>query len=324
MKILVTGAAGFIASHVCEALLKKGFEVIGLDNFSDFYSREIKEHNLATLKGTAGFSFYELDITEFNSLKVIPHFDVLIHLAAKAGVRPSIKDPAAYIHTNILGTENLHQLMRMRNCNKMVFASSSSIYGNSKTIPFTEDSLGTEPISPYAYTKRACELLNYTNHHLYEVDVLNLRFFTVYGPRQRPDLAIYKFTGLIEKGEEIPVFGDGGTARDYTFIDDTVDGVLRALDYILKKKNVYEIINLGNNKPVKLKDLIRMIGSALDKEVRIKYLPMQEGDVDITFADIGKAKKLLGYNPQTSMEEGLKLFMEWFRKEKNYNPGLKS
>lgn len=315
LRIVVTGCAGFIGSHLTEMLLSKGYEVIGIDNFSSFYPKSVKEENMTAFMGHPSFSFHEVDLRNkealFNAIR--EDFDLLAHLAAKAGVRPSIKDPEAYIDVNVKGTNNLLELMRERNCRKLFFASSSSIYGNQKEIPFRENSLNERPISPYAFTKRACELMNYTYHHLYQFDVINARFFTVFGPRQRPDLAIHKFVKLVYEGKSIPMFGAGDTSRDYTYIDDIIDGVVKGIHYLLGHNNVFETINLGNNHPVQLKDLIAIILGLTGKEAKIERLPPQEGDVDITYADISKAEKLLGYSPKTSIETGIENFVNWYR-----------
>lgn len=311
--ILVTGAAGFIGSHLCESLLEQGHTVYGIDNFDPFYDRRIKEKNLESFRNHERFGFFELDLTEAEKLQRIPAFDMVVHLAGKAGVRPSIDAPQDYIDNNITATLNVLELCRAKGCTKMAFASSSSIYGNSKHIPFVEEGVEYEPISPYAFTKRTCELMNYTFHHLYQIDILNLRFFTVYGPRQRPDLAIHKFTRLLSEGKSIPMFGDGSTSRDYTFVADTVAGVNAAMDYLRENSDVFETVNLGNNQPVKLSDLISAIGTALDVEPKIDKQPMQPGDVDITYASIEKAKRLFGYEPKTGIKEGLEQFVEWYK-----------
>jgi len=310
-KILVTGCAGFIGSHVCEALLSKGFEVIGVDNFDSFYKEEIKRINLGSFIQHKNFTFYQLDITK--DLHQVPQqkIDAVIHLAAKAGVRPSIEDPAGYINTNIVGTEKILAFMKTNAISKLVFASSSSVYGNNKKIPFSEDDNVDNPISPYAFTKKAGELLNYTYHNLYNFDVVNLRFFTVYGPRQRPDLAIHKFIKKIGHNEPIVLFGDGETARDYTYITDTVQGILKALDYCMNNQQVYITLNLGNNNPVKLIELVNLIYNAMGKEKNIHFEPMQPGDVDITFADIEKARQVLGYAPSVDIKTGIGNFIGW-------------
>ena len=311
--ILLTGAAGFIGSNLAEQLLEKGYQVIGLDNFSSFYPRAIKERNLEVLRKNSDFEFFEMDIRDESSLDGLPSFDLMIHLAAKAGVRPSIDAPQDYIDVNITGTHNLLRLCNSREVKKIVFASSSSIYGNSKHLPFVEEGYEYEPISPYAFTKRACEHMNFTYHHLYDMDIVNLRFFTVFGPRQRPDLAIHKFVKLLEADQAIPMFGDGSTARDYTFIDDIVSGIMKSVDYVSTNEKVFEIINLGNHTPVKLLDMIHTIARVVGKEAKIEQLPMQDGDVNITFADISKAQRILGYSPETTFEEGISKFYDWHK-----------
>lgn len=310
--ILVTGCAGFIGSHVCTLLLNEGFKVIGVDNFDAFYSRSVKEMNLAKFKTHPAFSFYEIDIAE--GLDAVPHekIDAVVHLAAKAGVRPSIEDPAGYLKVNIAGTQKVHAFMQARSINKLVFASSSSVYGNNTKMPFSEDDNVDNPISPYAYSKKTGELMNYTLHHLNNVDVINLRFFTVYGPGQRPDLAIHKFVERIAAGQPLVLFGNGETARDYTYIDDTVAGIFSALQYCLQNTGLYTTINLGNNSPVKLNQLVDIIYNAMGKEKNVIYEAMQPGDVDITFADISKAGRLLGYKPATDMATGIQKFIAWY------------
>lgn len=287
--------------------------VIGIDNYDAFYPESYKQKNLEPSFAHKHFHFYELDITDARALKRITQsVDAVIHLAAKAGVLPSIKDPVGYTRVNINGTQNILDWMLERKVKKMVFASSSSVYGNSKQIPFSESETMDKPISPYAYTKRSCELLNHVYHHLYGMDILNLRFFTVYGPRQRPDLAIHKFVQMIDKGEAVTMYGDGSTARDYTFVEDTVSGVFNALQYVLKNEGVYDTVNLGNNHPVTLKELIDTLYELMDAQPNIKQMPMQPGDVDVTFADISKAQSLLGYQPKTNFTDGLKAFINWF------------
>ncbi len=321
MKVLLTGCAGFIGSHTCEKLLSKGFSVIGIDNFSTFYDRSIKEKNLDTFRNHPNFSFFELDIRNFNSLngKLKEKVDIVVHLAAKAGVRPSIVNPSDYIDVNIKGTQNLLQWMLDNNCKKMFFASSSSVYGTNKNgQAVKEGDFDLQPISPYAFTKRSGELMNYTYHHLYDFDIINSRFFTVYGPRQRPDLAIHKFVDLISRNQPIHMYGDGSSARDYTFIEDTVNGIVGGVDYLLNNDNVIETINLGNQTPVPLLSLIKTIYAQLGKEENIIQEGMQEGDVNLTYAKIEKAQKLLGYNPIVKLEDGIAKFVEWYRqKDKN-------
>ncbi|MBK5202477.1 MAG: GDP-mannose 4,6-dehydratase [Prolixibacteraceae bacterium] len=318
--IIVTGCAGFIGSHLCERLLKDGSFVIGIDNFDPFYSRSIKESNINKFRNNPNFKFLEFDLSnkeELNKLLKGTKADLIIHLAGKAGVRPSIENPEDYIRANIISTQNILSFMKDNGIKKLAFASSSSIYGNTKDTPFNEEQDVNKPISPYAFTKKACELLNYTYHALYDIDILNLRFFTVFGPRQRPDLAIHKFTKLIINNQEIPMFGDGTTSRDYTYFEDTINGICLSIEYLFQHKKVYEIINLGNNHPVKLLDLIATIEKATGKKAKIKQLPMQSGDVDITYANIDKAKKLLGYQPKYSFEEGINNFVVWYKQIHN-------
>ena len=310
---LVTGCAGFIGSHTVERLLADGYRVTGIDSFSKFYPREVKERNMRSFISHPKFRFEELDLRDRKGLvSVTAEYDIVVHLAAKAGVRPSIKAPHDYIDVNIHGTNNILEIMREGGANKLFFASSSSVYGNQKSIPFKEDAVEDLPISPYAYSKRAGELLCHTNHHLYNIDVLCARFFTVYGPRQRPDLAIHKFVKKIWNDEPIQMFGDGSTSRDYTFIQDTLSGIIGGIQYLRTHDKVFDIVNLGNNTPVKLADLIQKIGEAVGKTPRVEQLPMQQGDVDITYADITRAQQLLGYQPTTSIDNGLKAFVEWF------------
>jgi len=312
---LVTGAAGFIGSHLCEKLVADGNKVFGIDNFDEFYSKKIKLKNLEKLLPSDLFNLLECDIRDLDSLE---HFltnispDVYIHLAAKAGVLPSIRTPYEYIKTNIDGTYNLLEIIRRKsNGKKLIFASSSSIYGNNKKTPFVETDPVEDPISPYAFTKKSCELLNHTYHHLYGIDIINLRLFTVYGPRQRPDLAIHKFVDMILKNEPVTMYGDGNTSRDYTFVNDTISGFLGAIDYIVKNENVFETVNLGNHNPVKLSELIQTIYSLLGRKPDIKELHQQSGDVEITYADISKAVKLFNYHPKTTLHEGISAFIKW-------------
>lgn len=316
--ILITGCAGFIGSHLTESLLEQEYNVIGIDNFDAFYDRQIKHNNLKRSSNRSNFHFIEADICNKNTfIEIKQSIDVVIHIAAKAGVLPSINDATGYINTNIQGTNNILEFIKERKIKKMLFASSSSVYGNNKVVPFSEEHPVENLISPYAFTKRSCELMNHVYHHLYGIDIINLRFFTVYGPRQRPDLAIHKFVKLIDSGKEITMYGAGDTARDYTYINDTVSGIVSALSYLNNNDNVFEIINLGNNQPVKLIDLINTIYKAMDIKPNVKVLPMQPGDVDITFADISKAEKLLGYVPKTSINEGIRKFINWYYEQKN-------
>jgi UDP-glucuronate 4-epimerase len=317
ISILITGCAGFIGSHLSELLLSEGYNVIGVDNFDAFYSKSIKLKNLEKSLSNNSFKFYEIDISNKLELQKIENeIDVVIHIAAKAGVLPSINDVSGYISTNIDGTNNVLEFMKERQIKKLLFASSSSVYGNNKAIPFNESHAVEHLISPYAFTKRSCELLNHVYHHLYAIDIINLRFFTVYGPRQRPDLAIHKFVKLIDEKQPINMYGDGSTARDYTFVEDTVAGVYSALKYILANNNVFEIVNLGNNEPVKLKDLIDTIYEIMNVAPNLNRMPMQAGDVDITFADISKAEKLFGYHPKVKIKHGLQKFINWYYVQK--------
>jgi len=315
MKILVTGCAGFIGSHVSEALLMRGDSVVGVDELNDYYDVSFKEDNLSILKAYPDFKFYREDIRNYDGLKNIfeeEKPEKVIHLAARAGVRPSIQQPLLYEEVNVKGTMNLLDLAKDCKVKNFVFASSSSVYGNQKKTPFSESDSVDNPISPYAATKKTGELICYTYHHLYNMNITCLRFFTVYGPRGRPDMAPYKFTKNIIEGKPILKYGDGTTKRDYTYIADIVKGVIAASDSELG----YEIINLGNNKPVELNEFIRIIEDITGKKAIIEQLPMQPGDVDITFADIGKAQKLLGYKPSTTIKQGLKEFFEWYMKNR--------
>ncbi len=317
-KILVTGCAGFIGSHLSETLLKENHEVVGVDNFDPYYDRAIKEDNLAHFINHPNFTFHEINLCNEEDVNkyLASKFDCIVHLAAKAGVRPSIENPQSYIDYNISATRNLLDLMRNNDTKKMVFASSSSVYGNIPDTPWNEELDVSMPISPYAFSKKACELLNHTYHHLYQLDFINVRFFTVFGPRQRPDLAINKFTRLLYEGKAIPMFGDGSTARDYTFVADIVSGIIKSIEYLIHKDGVFENMNLGNNTPMKLIDLINTIAEVTGQKLVIDQLPMQPGDVNITFADISKAQKMLGYQPKTTTKEGLMAFNEWYLKQK--------
>ncbi|WP_461632292.1 GDP-mannose 4,6-dehydratase [Labilibaculum euxinus] len=311
--ILVTGCAGFIGSHLSEKLLLLGYKVIGIDNFDSFYPRNIKEENMNPFFQNSSFTFHELDLRIDSSLDIIEDpIDLVVHLAGKAGVRPSIEDPQGYIDSNITATRNVLDFMRKKGIKKLAFASSSSVYGNNKEVPFSENHNVDRAISPYAFSKKSCEVLNHSYHHLYDLDIINMRFFTVFGPRQRPDLAIHKFLKLFRNKQPIPMFGDGSTARDYTFVDDTVDGIVKSCNYLFNHKQVFETINLGNSYPILLRDMIEIIAKNAECEPQINHLPMQAGDVEQTYADISRAKELIGYNPQVSFEEGIKRFITWF------------
>ncbi len=313
--IIVTGAAGFIGSHLSESLLQDGHYVIGIDCFDPFYDRSLKETNLKPVTNHERFTLIEADIRERDSLdKGLAQFndqkiDCIVHLAAKAGVRPSIEDPVGYQDTNVRGTQNLLEIAKDKSIEQFVFASSSSVYGVNPNVPWSEEHAVLKPISPYASTKVSGELLGHVYSHLYDIRFVGLRFFTVYGPRQRPDLAINKFTRLISQGEAIPFFGDGSTRRDYTFVSDTVSGIRGAINY---SGSDYEIFNLGNNQTVSLKQLVEELEKAVGKKAIIKQLPDQPGDVPQTWADISKAKEKLGYNPRTDIATGLKAFVEWY------------
>ena len=312
MRILVTGGAGFIGSHLSEALLRQGHVVSIIDELNDFYAPALKRLNLEAISKLGAVEFMEGDICDgegtYEFLKRNPP-DAVVHLAARAGVRPSLQQPFLYERTNVLGTLTLLENCRRLGITKFVFASSSSIYGISNTVPFREDDPNCLPISIYAATKLAGEKLCYTYSHLYGIRAVCLRFFTVYGPRQRPDLAIRKFTEMIDAGKPIPVFGDGSSGRDYTFVADTVQGILGALRY----ESGFDVFNLGNSAPVKLTDMIAAIEKAVGRKAVINWQPDQPGDVPITFADISKAREKLGYAPGTSFEEGIVKFVEWFR-----------
>ena len=315
MNILVTGAAGFIGSHVGEYLIGKGNSVIGLDNFDGFYSRKIKESNLKVLLQSKQFSFREADIRDRKALDdIFAHtpIDVVIHLAAKAGVRPSIDSIEEYYDVNVSGTVNLLESMRVHGVKKMIFASSSSIYGNNTKVPFSESDRVDHPISPYASTKKSGELLCHVYSHLHHFDITCLRFFTVYGPRQRPDLAIHKFTGLIDKGAPIPFYGDGSTSRDYTYIDDIVKGIYCALEFL----DGFRIYNLGESRIINLSVLVNTIEKALGKKAVLNHLPLQPGDVSRTYADISKAKAEIGYHPSYEFEAGIEEFIAWYQNNK--------
>jgi len=312
-KILLTGVAGFIGSHVAEVLLNQGHQVFGIDNFDDFYLRSTKEHNIIECISNPSFTFIEGNVGDVASLLSDINFDVVIHLAAKAGVRPSIAQPEQYIDANLSQTMALLQWMKDRGMHKLVFASSSSVYGNNAKVPFAESDPVDHPISPYAFTKKAGELLTHTFHHLANMDVINLRFFTVYGERQRPDLAIYKFAKAMLNGQAITLFGNGSTSRDYTYVGDIVQGIISAMDYALSHQKVYETINLGSKNPIQLIDLVRALEEIIGLSANIQWMNMQEGDVDRTFADIQKAESLLQYSPNTSLKEGLTRFVAWLQ-----------
>jgi UDP-glucuronate 4-epimerase len=307
---LVTGAAGFIGSHLVERLLAGGWRVTGLDNFDPFYPRTVKEQNIAGHRGHPAYQLVEADIRDADALsRSLPGpYDAIVHLAARAGVRPSILDPIGYQDVNVKGTQNLLELARTCAVTHFVFASSSSVYGVNPNVPWSEEDHVLLPISPYASTKVSGELLGHVYSHLYGIRFIALRFFTVYGPRQRPDLAIHKFAGRIRDGLPIPVFGDGSTRRDYTFIDDIVTGIRSAMDY---SGSPFEVVNLGNNQTVSLDEMISGIERAVGKKAVIDRQPEQPGDVPQTWADIGKAGRLFSYAPKTSFDEGVAAFVRW-------------
>lgn len=315
MQILVTGGAGFIGSNLIERLLEEGYEIVCLDNFNDYYNPEIKRNNIKSFLRERFFKLVEADIRDKDTLKRIFEkykFQNVIHLAAQAGVRLSLKQPNLYVDVNVNGTLNLLELSKEYKIKNFVFGSSSSVYGATKEIPFSEEGK-LKPISPYGVSKRTGELLCYTYNHLYNLSVTILRFFTVYGPRQRPDMAIHKFTKLIDEGKEIYLYGNGETSRDYTYISDIVEGIISALNNDFN----YEIFNLGNSNPITLSHLISLIERNLNKTAKIKYLPEQPGDPSVTFADISKSKRILNYNPKIKIAEGIKNFIEWYKDEKS-------
>jgi UDP-glucuronate 4-epimerase len=310
MNVLVTGGAGFIGSHVVERLLDRGDTVTVVDDFNDFYNPTIKRNNVRGFLDKV--DLIEADIcSDLRPAFAAHHFDTIIHLAARAGVRPSLEQPQLYTRVNIVGTQNLLELAREFSVKKFVFASSSSVYGVNQKVPFSEDDPIFKPISPYAATKLSGEALCHVYHHLYGMDLVCLRFFTVYGPRQRPDLAIRKFTTAISAGKPIDQFGDGSARRDYTYIDDILQGILACLD----RGFGYEVINLGESRTVELRELVRLIEKTLGKKAEIRQLPTQPGDVPITYADISKAKRLLDYQPKVAIEAGIEKFVEWYLRQ---------
>lgn len=337
MIYLITGGSGFIGSHLVEKLLKEGHSVINIDNFDNFYDYKIKIkntldsleknidfkfsekendiQNLISISKSEYYTLYFQDIRDKKGLEEIfknHKIDLVIHLAALAGVRPSIERPLEYEEVNVRGTLNLWELCNQFGVKKFICASSSSVYGNNEKTPFSETDNVDQPISPYAATKKCGEILGHVYHSLYEIDMIQLRFFTVYGPRQRPDLAIHKFTKLISENKEIPFYGDGNTARDYTYIDDIIEGILKSVNYLEKNSRIYEIINLGENEVVTLSEMLSEIEKNLNKTAIKKILPLQPGDVQKTSADITKARNLIGYNPTTNFQNGTKIFVEWF------------
>ena len=312
MKILVTGGAGFIGSHLSERLLDLGHSLSIIDDMNDFYSPALKELNLSSVREHGACSFYRADIRNAAHVMEIVGYekpDVIVHLAARAGVRPSLEQPLLYEEVNVRGTLSLLESARAVGVPKFVFASSSSIYGLANRVPFREDDYSVMPISPYAATKISAEKFCYAYSYLYNLSTICLRLFTVYGPRQRPDLAICKFTGMIQNGDPIPFFGDGTTGRDYTFVEDTVNGIIAAIDYSC----CFDVFNLGNSHPIQLNHLVSTLEEALGKEAVLRHLPDQPGDVPITYADISKATLILGYKPSVSFERGVQRFVTWYR-----------
>ncbi|KAB2881487.1 NAD-dependent epimerase/dehydratase family protein [bacterium] len=312
MTVLVTGGAGFIGSHVCEALLAQNHKVICYDNFDEFYDPKIKELNISNCISSLNFKLIRNDILNFSDLCDVfrsDNIDLVIHLAARAGVRPSIQNPKLYQKVNIEGTMNVLEALRAFSVKKFILASSSSVYGNNLKTPYSETDNVDHVISPYAATKKACEVLAYAYHHLYQIDTFCLRFFTVYGPRQRPEMAIHYFTRSIDQNEKINLYGDGTSRRDYTYISDIVDGILKSMNHL----NGYEILNLGEAQTISLADIVSIIEQELSKKAMINWLPMQPGDVEKTFADIAKAKEIIGYHPKTQIKTGIKTFIQWYR-----------
>src|SRR5690554_3149148 len=307
---LVTGGAGFIGSHLVDRLLDEGWRVTVVDNFDPFYDPAIKERNVVSHLGNERYTLHRLDIRDLAGLRqhLTDDYDVIVHLAAKAGVRPSIQDPVTYQEVNVTGTQNMLELARERGIKQFVFASSSSVYGVNPNVPWREDDHVLLPISPYASTKVSGELMGHVYSHLYGIRFIALRFFTVYGPRQRPDLAIHKFARLMLEGRPIPFYGNGTTRRDYTYIDDVIQGVRAAMDY---DETPYEVVNLGNNRTVSLSEMVRALEDVLRVKATIERLPEQPGDVPQTWADVAKAERLFGYRPGTAFEEGLRRFADW-------------
>lgn len=340
---LITGGAGFIGSTVAERLLNNGDKVVVIDNFNEFYDYNIKIRNileitnnfnkigefenlskdekiskLVEIVDSDNFTLVYGDIRDRESMEKVfteNSFDLVFNPAAMAGVRPSLLDPMLYEDVNVRGYMNLLELCKKYGVKKFVQASSSSVYGNNKEVPFKETAIVDFAISPYAATKKSCEVMGHVYHKLYNIDMVQLRFFTVYGPKQRPDLAIHKFTKMILEDKPIPFYGDGTTKRDYTYIDDIVDGILKSMSYLFNNENVYEIFNLGESHVVSLKEMVEIIENTLGKKAILDIQPMQPGDVDKTYADISKAKSMIGYDPQTNFAEGIRKFVEWYKRQ---------
>ncbi|MCL6557888.1 MAG: GDP-mannose 4,6-dehydratase [Firmicutes bacterium] len=313
--VLVTGGTGFIGSHLVDRLLAEGWRVTVVDNLDPFYDPDIKRNNVAPHLDSANYTLLEADIRDLDGLRkrLSGDYEVIVHLAAKAGVRPSIRDPIGYQEVNVRGTQNVLELAKEWGIKQFVFASSSSVYGVNPNVPWREDDPVLLPISPYAATKVAGELLGHVYSHLYGIRFIALRFFTVYGPRQRPDLAIHKFARLMLRGEPVPVYGDGSTRRDYTYIDDVGQGIRAAMDYT---GSLYEVINLGNNKTVGLLEMVRALEEVLGVKAKVEFLPPEPGDVPQTWADVEKARRLLGYRPLTAFRDGLAEFAEWLARNR--------
>lgn len=319
MYILITGGAGFIGSHLCEKLIDLNHKIICIDNFNNYYNPKIKENNLKNIIDNKNFTLYRLDILnkeKINEIFSSQKINIIIHLAARAGVRSSLSNALLYEAVNVQGTINLLEACKDYGIKKFIFASSSSVYGDNKKVPFSEDDNVDNPVSPYGATKKSGELICYTYHHLYDISILCFRLFTVYGPRQRPEMAIHKFTRHILEEKPIEVYGNGTSSRDYTYIDDIISGIISSLDKI----NGYEIINLGNSKPINLLKLINLIEKVISRKAVIKYADAQPGDVFTTYADIRKAKKMLKYQPETSIEEGIENFIKWYKKKEEGSP----
>jgi UDP-glucuronate 4-epimerase len=311
VNILITGAAGFIGSHLSEKLLSEGHLITAIDNFDTLYSSDVKRKNIEIALTNKNYTFEELDINNIKDLESLnQRFDTIVHLAAKAGVLFSIEEPLKYTQTNIVGTQNLLEFAKQRNIKKFIFASSSSVYGVNKNVPWSESDNVLKPISPYAASKVSGELIGQVYSSLYQIQFLALRFFTVYGPRQRPDLAIHKFTKLIANEQPIPLYGDGNSKRDYTYVDDIVNGIVSCLKY---ESSLYEIINLGNNSPVTLLELIQTIERVVGKKAIYNKLSVQMGDVPVTYANIDKAINILGYQPSVKLNDGISKFYEWLK-----------
>lgn len=313
--VLITGVAGFIGSSLADRLLARGDTVAGLDNFNDYYDPAIKRANIAGALANERFTLHEIDLCDEAAVMALMEGagpDVVVHLAARAGVRPSLEDPALYHRVNVIGSQHVLDACRLFNPSHLVFASSSSVYGGCTDVPFDEDNPVSRPISPYAATKRMNELMGHVYSHIYGLNVTLLRFFTVYGPRQRPDMAIHAFTRLIDAENPVPRFGDGSTRRDYTYIDDCIDGVVQAIERPFR----YEIFNLGESRTTSLQELIELIARHVGKTPIIDVKPLQPGDVEITYANIEKARRMLGYNPKIDMDEGIRRFVAWYRHHK--------